>query len=51
MYVYYVYICEHKCLCKDWMLVNKAAMAAWVMAIVTPVVAMAASVECTITPE
>ena len=37
---------------KDGMLqlVNKAAIAAWVIAIVTPVVAVAAWVECTILP-
>ena len=31
----------HKCVYKDVMLVNKVAIAAWVMTIVTPVVAMA----------
>ena len=37
----YTYIHMYNCVYKDVMLVNKVAMAAWVMPIVTPVVALA----------
>ena len=41
----------HNCVYKDVRLVNKVATAAWVMAIVTPVVAMAEWMIDTIIPQ
>ena len=46
-----IYIHMHNCVYKDVMLVNKVAIAAWVMAIVTPVADMAEWVIDTIIPE
>ena len=47
----YTYIHTHRCIYKDVMLVNKVAIAAWMMAIITLVVAMAEWVIDTIIPE
>ena len=47
----YTYIHVHNCVYKDVMLANRVAIAAWVMAIVTPVVAVAEWVIDTIIPE
>ena len=41
----------HNCVYRDVMLINKVVIAAWVMAIVTPLVAMAEWVIDTIMPE